>query len=54
MAPPAPTNPKTAPIKAPEARAVIIKFKLIGRYFHNKSYLGIKNRPKIQIPGGGF
>jgi hypothetical protein len=54
MAPPAPINPKTAPIKAPEARAVIIKFKLIGRYFHNKSYLGIKNRPKIQIPGGGF
>jgi hypothetical protein len=54
MAPPAPINPKTAPIKAPEARAVIIKFKLIGRYSHNKSNLGIKNRLQIQIPEGGF
>jgi hypothetical protein len=35
MAPPAPIKPKTAPIKAPEARAVMIKSKLIGGYFHS-------------------
>jgi hypothetical protein len=44
IAPPAPINPKTDPIKPPEAIAIITKFKLIGRYFHNKSHLGIKNR----------
>jgi len=54
MAPPAPINPKTAPINPPEASASTTMPKLMGRYFHNKSHLGIKNRLQLEIPEGGF